>query len=31
MANPNWTMADIFADEGITGTSACKRKAIFSE
>ena len=26
MANPNWTMADIFADEGITGTSACKRK-----
>ena len=26
MANPNWTMADIFADEGITGTSVCKRK-----
>ena len=26
MANPSWTMADIFADEGITGTSACKRK-----
>ena len=26
MANPDWTMADIFADEGITGTSACKRK-----
>ena len=26
MANPNWTMADIFADEGKTGTSACKRK-----
>ena len=26
MVNPNWTMADIFADEGITGTSACKRK-----
>lgn len=26
MANPEWTMADIFADEGITGTSACKRK-----
>ena len=26
MANPNWTMADIFAEEGITGTSACKRK-----
>ena len=23
MANPDWTMADIFADEGITGTSAC--------
>ena len=26
MATPDWTMADIFADEGITGTSACKRK-----
>ena len=26
MANPDWTMADIFADEGITGTSAYKRK-----
>ena len=26
MANPDWTMADIFADEGKTGTSACKRK-----
>ena len=26
MENPEWTMADIFADEGITGTSACKRK-----
>ena len=26
MANPNWTMADIFADEGITGTSTCRRK-----
>ncbi|MFR6693942.1 MAG: recombinase family protein [Dysosmobacter sp.] len=26
MVNPDWTMADIFADEGITGTSACKRK-----
>ena len=26
MANPDWTMADIFADEGITGTSACKRE-----
>jgi len=26
MANPKWTMADIFADEGITGTSAKKRE-----
>ena len=26
MATPDWTMADIFADEGITGTSAYKRK-----
>ena len=26
MTTPNWTMADIFADEGITGTSASKRK-----
>lgn len=25
MSNPNWTMAGIFADEGITGTSARKR------
>ena len=25
MANKNWTMAGIFADEGITGTSARKR------
>lgn len=25
MTNPNWTMAGIFADEGITGTSARKR------
>ena len=25
MANPNWTMEAIFADEGITGTSAKKR------
>ena len=25
MANKSWTMADIFADEGITGTSAKKR------
>ena len=25
MTNPNWTMAGIFADEGITGTSAKKR------
>lgn len=25
MANPEWTMAGIFADEGITGTSAKKR------
>ena len=26
MSNKEWTMAGIFADEGITGTSACKRK-----
>ena len=26
MQNPNWTMAGVFADEGITGTSAKKRK-----
>lgn len=26
MTNPDWTMADIFADEGITGTSAKKRE-----
>jgi len=25
MTNPRWTMAGIFADEGITGTSAAKR------
>ena len=25
MKNPNWTMAGIFADEGITGTSTAKR------
>ena len=25
MTNPSWTMAGIFADEGITGTSAAKR------
>lgn len=25
MTNRDWTMAGIFADEGITGTSACKR------
>ena len=25
MTNPKWTMAGIFADEGITGTSARKR------
>ena len=25
MKNPDWTMAGIFADEGITGTSARKR------
>ena len=24
--NPEWTMVDIFADEGITGTSTCRRK-----
>ena len=26
MKNPEWTMVDIFADEGITGTSTCRRK-----
>ena len=26
MSNPVWTMAGIFADKGITGTSTCKRK-----
>lgn len=26
MTNPDWTIADIFADEGITGTSTSKRK-----
>ena len=26
MKNPDWTMVDIFADEGITGTSTCRRK-----
>lgn len=26
MTNPSWTMAGIFADEGITGTSAKKRR-----
>ena len=26
MTNPDWTMVDVFADEGKTGTSACKRK-----
>ena len=25
MTTPNWTMAGIYADEGITGTSATKR------
>ena len=25
MANPEWTMVGLFADEGITGTSAQKR------
>lgn len=23
MKNPEWTMVDVFADEGITGTSTC--------
>ena len=27
MTNPQWTMAGIFADEGISGTSAAKRPA----
>ena len=26
MKNPEWTMVDVFADEGITGTSTCRRK-----
>ena len=26
-ANPDWTMVRLYADEGITGTSAKKRKA----
>lgn len=26
MTNPDWTMAGIFADEGISGTSTAKRK-----
>ena len=26
MTNPDWTMVAVFADEGKTGTSACKRK-----
>ena len=26
MTNPDWTMVDVFAYEGKTGTSACKRK-----
>lgn len=26
MTTPSWTMVDVFADEGKTGTSACKRK-----
>ena len=26
MKNPEWTMVDIFVDEGITGTSTCRRK-----
>ena len=26
MKNPDWTMVNIFADEGITGTSTCRRK-----
>lgn len=26
MTNPDWTMVDVFADEGKTGTSTCKRK-----
>ena len=25
MTNPDWTMVDVCADEGKTGTSACKR------
>ena len=29
MSNPDWTMAGIFADEGITGTSARKRPGFF--
>ena len=26
MNDPNWTMVKVFADEGKTGTSTCKRK-----
>ena len=26
MKNPDWTMVKVFADEGKTGTSTCKRK-----
>ena len=26
MKEPGWTMAGVFADEGVTGTSTCKRK-----
>ena len=26
MKNPSWTMVKVFADEGKTGTSTCKRK-----
>ena len=28
MTNPQWTMAGVFADEGISGTSASKRPAL---
>ena len=28
MKEPGWTMAGVFADEGITGTSTCKRKGV---
>ena len=30
MTNPQWTMAGIFADEGITGTSAASDPAVIS-